>query len=457
MKEKFIRVKNFVLREVWAVDTSEVSKFKRAYIGLIQIINLGVIGFRQDKLNLRASALTYFTVLSIVPVVALGFGIAKGFGLEELLERELVKNFAGQEQVLEYLLKFTGSMLDTAKGGYIAGFGLALLLWSVIKLLTNIENSFNTVWEVKKARSFFRKFTDYMSIMLLGPIFFILSSSVTIFISTQLSRISRGELFDFASPLFLKFAQIIPYFIMWILFTVLFLIMPNTKVKFKSALVAGIISGTIFQAFQALYVFFQSGATRMSAIYGSFAALPLFLIWMQISWFVVLLGAEISYAVQNVKTKGASIFHKNLSISYQKKIAGYLMSKIVERFEKGEKAYTTVELSVMLKIPVYTVDFVLYKLAEAQLLSKIDDDDNNLVFQPARTTQNIDLCDVFFNYDDIGNDNSKYHYNGEYQKISRNFDEIRQIAKKSSANILIKEFVNTDDEINEELSSEENI
>jgi len=329
MKNKIKKLRSFLNNELWTADIEKASKPKRIFINFARIIDLGFKGFKEDKLNMRASALTYFTLLSIVPVLALGFGIAKGFGLEAILEDEIAKNLAGQEEAMNYILDFTRSMLGTAKGGLIAGLGFILLLWSVIKLLSNIENSFNTVWDIDKSRGIVRKFTDYLTIMLLGPVFLIIAGSITVFISTQIANLQEDTMFDFATPIFLKFAKIIPFIIIWLIFTLLYLVMPNTKVKFRSAIIAGIIAGSMFQIFQNLYVYFQSGATRINAIYGSFAALPLFLIWLQTSWFVVLLGAEISYVVQNVKMKGASLQMKNLSISYQKKTALLIVKELL--------------------------------------------------------------------------------------------------------------------------------
>jgi len=441
MKKKIQQLKAFLKNEIWTADTENASKFKKAGINFLRTLSLAFTSFKEDKLNIRASALTYFTLLSIVPVLALGFGIAKGFGLEAVLEDEIAKNLAGQEEAMNYILDFTRSMLGTAKGGLIAGLGFVLLLWSVIKLLSNIENSFNTVWDVDKSRSIIRKFTDYLTIMLLGPVFLIMAGSVTVFIQTQLSNIQENTMFNFATPVFLQFAKIIPFVIIWMVFTLLYMVMPNTKVKFKSAFIAGIVAGTVFQVFQALYVYFQAGATRMNAIYGSFAALPLFLIWLQTSWFVVLLGAEISFAVQNVKLKGASMMLKNLSISHQKKIALLIMKELTDRFREGKKAPDSEQLSSVISVPVFTVDFILQNLAESGLVSRVLLGEKE-AWQPAVSLDRIDIVNVLNSYELSGSDHSKYIKNKTYHMLEDRMNKIQAHQKTAEENILLKDLNN---------------
>lgn len=440
MKNKLKKYRLFIKNELWAVDVSKISKPMRILINFLRIVSLGIQGFKKDKLSVNASALTYFTLLSIVPILALGFGIAKGFGMESLLEKELTASFKGQEEVLNYILNFTRTMLNTAKGGIIAGLGLILLLWSVIKLLSNIESIFNRVWDIKKSRSILRKFTDYLTITLLGPIFIILASSTTVFISAQLSNISQSTIFHFASPLFLKFANIIPFIIIWTIFTILYLIMPNTKVKFQSAVIAGITAGTIFQIFQGLYIYFQSGATRISAVYGSFAALPLFLIWLQTAWFVVLLGAEISFAVQNVKLKGSSLSMQKLSINYQKKLALYLLVYIIDFFKKGSKAPNIQKLSSVTLLPFDTTAFILENMVETGIINRIYAKDKN-TFQPAKSIENFTISKVLNDYENFGEDYSKYIKTEIFSNIEKHLQNLKTFQSKSEDDILLKDMV----------------
>lgn len=438
MKKKIRRLQDFINNELWSVDVDSASKPKKMLINFMRLVSLGIQGFREDKLNIRASALTYFSLLSVVPVLALAFGVAKGFGLDKILEAEVTKSMSGQQEVLNYILSFTKSMLGTAKGGIIAGLGFVLLIWSVISLLSNIESSLNTVWDIKKSRSIIRKFTDYLTMVVLGPILVILAGSSTVFISASLSGFGDSSLFGFVTPIFLRFAKIIPYIIVWISFTLLYFVMPNTKVNFKSALLAGILAGTVFQIFQGLYVSFQAGATRINAIYGSFAALPLFLIWLQTSWFIVLIGAEISFVVQNVKLKGASKQLKKLSINYQEKLALLIVRELIDYFSKAKPAPTAQQIASKTTIPVYTASYILDNLTSSGIVSKVIND-KKICFQPAMGAENLTITKVINAYKSKGEDLSLYIKNKMYKKLELKFNELHEFQENSEKNILLKD------------------
>lgn len=252
---------------------------------LIKTIFFAIKNFKEDNCQKSASALTYYTLLSIVPVLAMFFGIAKGFGFDKTLEDELSKRFADQQQLLEQLLTFTHSMLNNAKGGLIAGLGLIVLFWSVMKLLGKIEESFNEVWSVRKERNLWKKFSEYLAIMLVSPILIIMSSSLNVFLSTQVENIvNKIGILGVLSPAIFFSLKLVPYVIVWILFSIIYILMPNTKVSFSGGIFAGIIAGSIFQITQSGYIILQYNIASYNAIYGSFAALPLLLIWLQLSW-----------------------------------------------------------------------------------------------------------------------------------------------------------------------------
>ncbi|MEA1885670.1 MAG: YihY/virulence factor BrkB family protein, partial [Bacteroidota bacterium] len=284
----------YITEDIWRIPLGELPKRKTFLIRELRILVLAFKGFMEDKVQLRASALTFNTLLSIIPVAAIAFGIAQSFGFKERLEIEIRKALEGHEEVMNWILQITENFLETSSGGFIAGIGLIILLWSVMQVLNHIEKSFNHIWQIKKSRPWVRKFADYISILVLAPVFIVLSGSFTVYLNTKMSSISdQAVIMSTLKPVLVFLLKLIPYVIMWLVLTLLYLVMPNTRVKFKSALVAGIIAGTIFQLVQLLYINFQIGVSRYSAIYGSFAAFPLFIIWMQISWLVVLMGAEI--------------------------------------------------------------------------------------------------------------------------------------------------------------------
>jgi membrane protein len=250
----------FLKSDIWRISLDEVTPVRAFFLRQLQIMIVAVRGMHDDKLFLQASALTFYTLLSLVPVIAMAFGIATGFGLEKYLEAELARAFAGREEIFEAVLGFARSLLEATRGGLMAGIGLIILFYTVMRVLSYIEDSFNDIWQVKQPRSVARKFTDYFSMMLIGPIFIILSNLFTVFFTTQIDKITENiTLLGYISPLIMFFVQLIPFLLIWFVFTILYMVMPNTRVNFSSALVAGIIAGTLFQFVQWGYIHFQVG------------------------------------------------------------------------------------------------------------------------------------------------------------------------------------------------------
>ncbi|PLX13185.1 MAG: YihY/virulence factor BrkB family protein, partial [Marinilabiliales bacterium] len=296
------KVLEFVKKDIWRISFKNMPIYHVFLLKTLRILLLAFRGYDEDKVSLRSSALTFYSMLSVVPVAAMVIGISIIAGIEKNLINYLNQQFAGHQEILDYIISFAHSFLENTRGGLIAGIGFVILLWSVMKVFSNIESSFNAIWQVRQARNWFRKFSDYIAMLIVAPILLVSSSSATVFISTMLKQLAAESAFvGMLSPLLFFFIKLIPYVLVWLLLTMIFMVMPNTKVSFKSAFVAGIISGTAFVFIQWVYIHFQVGVSKYNAIYGSFAALPLFLIWLQMSWLIVLFGAEISFAVQNVE------------------------------------------------------------------------------------------------------------------------------------------------------------
>jgi membrane protein len=435
------RVLKFIKTEVWLLQTSHYHPVLGFLIRQLRIMLIAIKGFKDHRIQLRASALTYYSLLSIVPVAAMAFGIAKGFGFDTKLESELRDIMAEREEmaaVLDYVLKFANSLLANINGGIIAGIGVIFLFWSVMKLLGNIENSFNVIWQIRKPRIFVRKFADYLSMMLIAPVLFFLSSTITVYLSNIAGSESViGENLD---PLFQFIVNLMPYLLILLLFTLLYVIMPNTKVQFKYALNAGLIAGIIFQLTQFLYIHFQVGVGRYGAIYGSFVALPLFLIWLQISWLIVLLGAEMSFAYQNLDKYKFETSALRISQKNRRLLTYLLMHTIVKKFQAGEKPNTSSQLSNELGIPVRLVRDIIYDLLEADMLVEASTDspkENGYV--PAMDINKIDIGLIFERLEITGEDRlmaDKSEHLDEFIGIQRS---IYDIIHKSSSNKLLKD------------------
>ncbi len=402
--KQYQRLHRFLIQEIWSMNLEELPPKLKWLFKYLRVLLLALKGFFEDKVVVKASALTYYTLMSIVPIFAMAFGIAKGFGFEKYLEQQITSQFKGQEEFINRVIEFANSLLARTGGGIVAGIGVVLLFWSVINVLSNIEHAFNDIWQVEKPRSWIRKFTDYLSIMLIAPVLLIASGSIHIYLATTVKTIAQEiELVGYISPYLINMLQFIPYLLIWILFSFIFIAIPNTKVSYVSGIIAGVIAGSGFVILQWLYITLQIGVSRYNAIYGSFAALPLFLFWVQISWQIVLLGAEISFAYQNVdmyeyERETTHISHKN-----RKMLALLVLSTIVKRFMQGEKPATSLDLSINLKIPQRLMRNLLDLMVNCELLNEvIISDRKDIGYQPARHVEQLSIAFVEEKLDSYG-------------------------------------------------------
>lgn len=426
---------------IWHTPLSEISKGKTFIFKQLRIILLAARGFSNDKVSLQASALTFYSLLSVIPIAAIVFAIAKGFGLDKNLEQLIIDKFQSEQEVLNWLLQNATNAIEKTRGGYIAGIGVIILFWSAMSLLNHIESSFNHIWQIRSSRPWYRKFTDYLTIMLIAPVFIILSSSITVFISTELTDyMTKAPILDFFKPVISFLFRFAPYFLSWITLTILFIIMPNAKVKFVPALISGIIAGTILQGIQWLYIDLQFGITKLSAIYGSFAAVPLFIIWIQTSWIVVLLGAEISFANQNISRYELESEALNIS-NYQKRaLVLMIMHIIIRNFSMGEKPISAEYIAVNLKIPVRLSRDILQDLSNANLVSIIhENEEKERLYQPALDVNRLTVSYVFSRLDKKGVEQIMVIRNKDYEKIISMLEKFDRLIAKSDSNILIKD------------------
>ena len=377
--------------------------FSGCLIRLVRTLVMAVKDFSRNHGTLRASALTFFTLLSLVPVAAMAFGIAKGFGFERRLQKELLENFSAQQEVVQQVIGFAQNMLENTKGGMIAGIGVVVLFWSAIKVLSNIENSFNHIWGVR-SRSFIRKLSDYLTIMLIGPLLMILSGSLTVYITHQVSAISgRFELLQMVGPAIYVGIKMLPFTLIWTLFTLIYIIMPNTRVRFDGALLAGVIAGSAYQAVQAAYIHFQIIVAKYNAIYGSFAALPLFLLWLQISWLIVIIGAEISHAYQCSAKVDQTHGGREMSIAEKQLVSLAICRHVIRLFHHAQPAQSTEQIADALALPEALVDHLIDFLIQGNILVRLDgDSDHPQGVQPAQDIQRLTVNAVIAALANVG-------------------------------------------------------
>ena len=365
-------VVKYITTDIWRFRINTLSKRKGFLIRTARIIILAVRGYMEDNCRFRASALTFFTLLSIVPVLAMMFAIAKGFGLEERVESQVMKMFEGQEDAAEMIVTYANEMLETVNGGWVAGVGIAFLFWAIIKVLSNVESSFNEIWGIKRGRHIGRKFSDYLSVMLVCPILLVMSSGIVIALSGHIEEtmLKIPVIKDYWQYLSWSL-QIFKYITVWVVFTFLLMFMPNTKVKWRSGLIAGIVTGTLFIIIQGLYIYFQVGVAKNNAIYGGFAALPMFLIWLQISWLIILFGAELAFAHQNVDTYEFEPDCLKASYSMQRLCSLTIAQMLVRNFCEGKPSVTADDISRKLEMPIRLVRDLLFKMVKAGVASEV--------------------------------------------------------------------------------------
>lgn len=363
-------VEEFITKRLWQFRIKDIPFPKAMFFNAFRIFALTVRGFREDNCILRASALTFYTVLSIVPVLAMAFGIAKGFGFESVLEEELMERFVFQKDALSRVFVFANELLEKTKGGVIAGVGVGILFWTVLKVLSHIERSFNKIWKVSSSRSIGRKFNDYFAVMMICPLLIIVHGSLSVFITVQVKTImERIALIGIFSPIIFTVLKLLPYALIWILLFYIYKVLPFTEIKISSAIIAGILAGTIFQTIQWIYIYFQVGVSQYNAIYGSFAALPLFMIWLQISWMIVLFGAEFSYAFENVNLYEFETEISNMSYSHKKFLYVTIVHLLTRNFSEGQPPLNEKQISEKLGIPRVFVRKSLEDLKQADLIS----------------------------------------------------------------------------------------
>lgn len=406
-----------------------------------RILYLLYKGIDRDNIYIKASALTFFSILSVIPLVALAFGIAKGFGLSDELRAQIIMQFHNQEQVMNWILDFANNTLEQTSGGWLAGIGVAFLFYTVGQLLRYVESTFNSIWRVEETRVWYRQVTDYLAVIILVPALFIASSSVTVFATTKLTDIlSQSDMLEVLKPVVSFLVQLIPFILLCTLSTAAFLAMPNTRVKLRSALFAGLFAGIALQVLQIVYVESQLGITRLGTLYGSFAAVPLLMVWIQMSWVVVLMGAQLSYFRQNITRYEFEFDVQTVSPRQKKRLALLVMHTLINDFVKGVKPTAPEEISLELSLPVRTVHDCLDMLREASMVTEVwNEETERYVYQPATDINKMTLSFVLEKIESSGSLHKVVINNADYKKIDSALTKFENLIASSEVNVLLRE------------------
>lgn len=431
---KFIqRLLHFLSIGIWRVDTNGLGRLRAISYNVIKSFVLTYRNLNWSLVNTRASALTYSTLLSIVPLLAVLFAIARGFGFQNILQSELFGYFQGQEQALSTAMRFIDKSLEYAQGGVFLGVGLVLLLYTALNLISSIEDNFNSTWGIKNGRSYYRQFTDYTGLLLVAPVFLVCNAGFSIILNSSLETHIIGA---FINP----FIQVLPFILTILLFTFVYAYIPNTKVKIGSAIFAGIVAGLAFQIFQQIYISGQLWISKYNTIYGSFAALPLLLLWLQISWLIVLIGVELSFSHQNIAKFNFEKETKDITRRYKDFIILLISTLIVKRFEEGEKPYTANEISEKYKIPTRLTSDIIYLLLDLNIIVETPSGKDMVpAYIPALDINKISVSYLFHKVDSFGSEDFNIDITEEFMDEWNVINDIRNTIHEKEKNTLIKD------------------
>lgn len=398
-----------------------------------RIVTQMIRGSTEDRIFQNASSLSFYTLLSIVPIFAIFFGIARGFGLDTLFEQEIYAGFENNPEIAEKLIQFSRSLLSQTQGGLVTGIGIVTLLWTFIGMIGNFERALNDIWHVTEARSFFRKITDFLSIALLCPFYFILSSSLALYLGTEYSHISNNHPWlNQLGPFVIFFIRLIPILFSFLVFSFLYYYIPNTKVPIKSALAAGMIAGFVFYLVQWIYIKFQIGIANYSAVYGSFAALPLFLIWLQTSWLILLAGAELSYRLAYRDHEPHP--EQGLTTISPKELGVWTLSEAYKHFQNGT------HLTLKEAIKELRFNHPIIHKTWATLIDKgflLEIKDENLAIVPARPAESVTISDVAQSLEEMCQNPINVPETEKLLEIKKAFERYEIASKELPSNIKV--------------------
>ena len=396
-----------------------------------------VQGLSTHGTMVRSAAMTFYTLISIVPIVALIYAVLKGFGMTEDLVQNLYGLLPQMPEVVDYVVDFAQNTLARTQGGWVAAISLVTLFWAVIRVFGSIEDAFNNIWEVKNTRSMARKYSDYITVVVLAPILWIVATSFATY---------TRQIFGVDDSMWLKVgSEIGSMAIVWLMFTFIYIIIPNTKVQFSAALMAGIIAGSIFLGFQWGYLYLQKWMTSYNAIYGSFAALPLFLLWMQTSWEILLLGGELSFAYQNEKRFEEERQSLMSSHDCRRKLMVGIMTIVVEWMRQGRGPIPVAELRERMEIPTRILSNLLFSLTRAGMLGEvhISNKEYDVAYVPTRDISTLRVYDIIEAVEREGLDFEQVEMERSTQIVScaTTVDLLKSLARKSEENKLIIDLI----------------
>lgn len=425
VREKGNSLRNFLQHDLWHLDVAHLSKLKTSAVSFLRIITISVRDFIQNNCYMQAGALTYLTLLSLVPILALMFSVSKGLGAQELLMQNIglerrTQSAAEEQTDNENILttpatapKFVviedsklAELPDEFANIAITVFtavertnvktlgvlGIVILIWTVIRMMGKMENTFNNIWNVDTPRTLTRRFSDYISIIVVVPILILCATSINAFLSSEGALALVRNNFGVLSMVYVFAIRWSLSGLIILAFVFLLIFMPNTRVRFTPALIGGFITGIAWFSIQNLYFMAQSGVTQYNAIYGTFAALPFFLVWLHSSWLIILFGAVISFAVQNFRTYHLEENIRHTTPASLTALAFLIMCDIAKKHISSTTPWSSEKFAVKNEIPQRLAANVIQHLHSSALIRETADMPGH--YLPGRDISRITVGDI---------------------------------------------------------------
>lgn len=433
------KISEFIQYDIWRWTSNELedARFtKRIGLGVLKTIILVIRGFNSKQLNMTANALTYNLVFAIIPILAMILAIAKGFGFAEMIESHLQHVIPGGSNMMPEVMGMINRYLETAQGGTFIGIGLLILIWAVYSFFRNVEQAFNSIWDVRQPRSIIRQLTIYVAVLFFVPIVIITSTGLSLIVQTT---IESQPLLASMSEWHSTVVRLVQFVLVWLVFIWMYIAIPNTKVHFRSAVFPAVLMGTLFQLLQMLSMYVIVFLSRTSIVYGAFATIPIIMMWLQWTCLLILIGAEMSFAIQNNEQFEYEKDLEKMSRRYKDFVTLFLLNKIIQRFENDELPYMATELAHDNNLPIRLVNQLLNRLVEVGLLRTVYvEQKEDKTYQPALDTHKISIGMVVDRIDKQGLEEFIRGADEEMQAFWQRFQQLKD-EHNTLKNVLVKE------------------
>ncbi len=412
---------------------------RKWWINVLRTLNLSVNSFLNRDIQTQACAMTYRTMLAVVPALAMFIAIGRGFGIQSVLQQELLSLFPAQKVAISYAMNFVDSYLQQTSEGIFLGVGIAFLLWTLISLISNVEDTFNYIWGQKTGRSLWRKISDYTTMLLILPVLMISASGISLLLSTTLSTIFH---FSFMTPVITGFLEGLKVLMTFLFFAAAYMLIPNARVKFSNAFISGALAGTGFLVLQWLFVSGTLYVTKYNAIYGSFAFLPLMLIWMQLAWVICLAGAVVCYSSQNVFAFSLDNEVSNISSRYHGMVTLAITAVITRRFIEHDKPATAHDLMNVYDLPARLVTGITDRLVAAGIINRVlmPENKDEYGFQLATDPSGLTVASLTAQLYSMGNSDFIPDFSTNFPGIAPAFAKIEKAFAGVASDMLIADF-----------------